>query len=136
MRSSRRISRQLSWQINVTPLVDVMLVLLIVFMVTAPLLSVGIPVHLPKVSAEKVISKQKPIIVTIKDKGQIYLGDKKMTLKELLERVSGMSSPKTAQIFLRADARVSYGAVMNVMGSLNQRGFHSVSLITKDDQKK
>jgi biopolymer transport protein TolR len=120
-------------EINVTPLVDVMLVLLIIFMVTAPLLSAGVPVNLPDSRAKPIEQPQDPVEITLDKSGQPYLGDDKIALDELPQRlaaVAARSPDEPPQIFLRADRTLDYGAVMVVMGELNRAGLNKVSLVT------
>jgi biopolymer transport protein TolR len=127
-RSKRR--RPLA-EINVTPFVDVMLVLLIVFMVTAPLLAVGIPVDLPKTHAQPLSQDREPLSVTIKRDGQIYLQNTPVTEDQLVARLTAIAENGYDQrILVRGDAAVDYGRVMQVMGALNAAGFTRIGLVT------
>jgi len=119
-------------EINVTPLVDVMLVLLIVFMVTAPLLTVGVPVDLPKTKASQISDDQTPMVVTIKPDGQIALQNRIIAVEELLPRLEAVarSKPET-RVFVRGDKNVPYGEVIGIMGQIQEAGFSRVALITK-----
>jgi biopolymer transport protein TolR len=128
-------------EINVTPLVDVMLVLLIIFMVTAPLLTAGVPVNLPESRAKPVDQDQKPVQISIDDKGQIFVDDELTSdaalatkLEEIAGRAPGLDG-KPAAVFLRADQGLGYGKVMKVMGELNHAGLNRVSLITDASSK-
>ena len=119
-------------EINVTPLVDVMLVLLIVFMVTAPLLTVGVPVNLPETAANRIVGQDEPLVITVNDGGKLFLQDTEIELDKLVPRLSAITqNSKDTRIFLRGDETITYGRVMTVMGALNQAGFNRVALITK-----
>ncbi|ATY33763.1 protein TolR [Sphingomonas psychrotolerans] len=127
-------------EINVTPLVDVMLVLLIIFMVTAPLLTAGVPVNLPESRAKALDQEQKPVQLAIDDKGQIFVDDEPVDdagLAAMLEQVAARKGAdgKPPQIFLRADQGLGYGKVMRVMGELNRAGLNRVSLLTNAASK-
>ncbi len=120
-------------EINVTPLVDVMLVLLIIFMVTAPLLSAGVPVNLPDANAKPLNQNPEEISLTIADDGVIYLGETPLepgTLAQKLAEVPPAPDGKRPQVTLRADRDLDYGRVMAVMGELNRAGFTAISLVT------
>jgi len=117
-------------EINVTPFVDVMLVLLIVFMVTAPLLTVGVPVDLPQVSARPVTDSGEPLEVSINADGRVYIQETPVELDALVPRLTAITeSDFSARIHVRGDQSVSYGDIMQVMGRLNQAGFGRVALI-------
>jgi len=118
--------------INVTPLVDVMLVLLIVFMVTAPLLTVGVDVILPKVQNEPINSQMEPLVVSIQRDGQVSLMASPIAFEQLAPRLMAITANKPdTQIFLRGDEAINYGRVMEVMGALTAAGFTKVALITE-----
>jgi biopolymer transport protein TolR len=121
-------------EINVTPLVDVMLVLLIIFMITAPLLMTGVPVNLPDSRAKALDQPKKPVQIAIDAKGAVYLDDQAVdpaALPARLDQIAVASPPgDPTQIFLRADRAVDYGRVMRVMGELNRAGLNKVSLVT------
>ncbi|MFM5950353.1 MAG: ExbD/TolR family protein [Novosphingobium sp.] len=120
-------------EINVTPLVDVMLVLLIIFMVTAPLLSAGVPVNLPDANAKPLNQNPEEISLTIAEDGVIYLGDAALapgTLAQKLAEVPPAPDGKPPQVTLRADRNLDYGRVMAVMGELNRAGFTAIALVT------
>ncbi|WP_380872885.1 protein TolR [Sphingomonas sp. DBB INV C78] len=127
-------------EINVTPLVDVMLVLLIIFMITAPLLVAGVPVNLPDSRAGALDQKDEPIQISIDETGKVFLDDQEVaeaTLADQLGRIAatrgkGKDSP---QIFLRADRGLDYGRVMRVMGELNRAGLNRVALVTAGEEK-
>jgi biopolymer transport protein TolR len=137
-RSRRR--RPIS-EINVTPFVDVMLVLLIVFMVTAPLLTVGVPVDLPKTRAQALSQDREPLSVTIKSNGQIYLQNTPIAEDELVPKLAAIAANGyNERIFVRGDKSVDYGRVMEVMGMLSTAGFTHIGLVTnvvhpKPDEK-
>ena len=118
-------------EINVTPFVDVMLVLLIVFMVTAPLLTVGVPVDLPKTRAQALSQDREPLSVTIKRGGQIYLQNTPIAEDELVPKLAAIAANGYDQrIFVRGDKSVDYGRVMEVMGLLSAAGFTHIGLVT------
>jgi biopolymer transport protein TolR len=119
-------------QINVTPMVDVMLVLLVVFMITAPLLTVGVPVDLPKTAAGRIVGQDEPLVISMNGAGKIFLQDTEIVLDQLVPRLLAISQNKRdTRIFLRADQTIPYGQVMAVMGAMNQAGFNRVALITE-----
>ena len=120
-------------EINVTPFVDVMLVLLIVFMVTAPLLTVGIPVDLPKVKADALTDQKDPIEITVKLDGLIYLGESEVEIDNLIPRLNAITDQNTeARIYVRGDRVVAYGRVMEVMSIINSAGYIKVALVAQN----
>ena len=120
-------------EINVTPFVDVMLVLLIVFMVTAPLLTVGIPVDLPKVKANALTDQRDPIEITVKLDGTVYLSESIVEVKNLIPRLNAITDQNTeARIYIRGDQVVAYGRVMEIMSIINSAGYIKVALITQN----
>ena len=122
--------RRAMTDINVTPLVDVMLVLLIIFMVTAPLLTVGIPVNLPQTRAEPLSNPYEPIVVTITDKGEVYLQETTIADEALVPRLQAITANKPdTKIFVRGDKKIDYGRVMEVMGMIKSAGFTQVALV-------
>ena len=119
-------------QINVTPFVDVMLVLLIVFMITAPLLTVGVSVDLPKTKASQLNSKGDPIIISIKKNGELYIQERKIDILQLLPRLKAISSGnKNLRIYVRGDKDVSYGLVLDTIAKIKSSGFKKVALVAK-----
>ncbi len=127
-RSSRR--RPMA-EINVTPFVDVMLVLLIVFMVTAPLLTAGVPVDLPKTRAQILGQDREPLAVSVQRNGDIYLQNTKIAEDELVPKLQAIAANGYDQrIFVRGDTAVDYGRVMRVMGLLSAAGFTHIGLVT------
>ena len=119
-------------EINVTPFVDVMLVLLIVFMVTAPLLTVGVPVDLPKTKAGQINADQAPLVVTIKEDGSLYLQDNEIPADTLIPRLSAIGDAnKNVRIFVRGDKDVAYGEVIVLMGRIQTAGFERVALVAE-----
>ena len=119
-------------EINVTPFVDVMLVLLIVFMVTAPLLTVGVNVDLPQAQAPSLQGQDEPLAVSVRADGEVYLQDTRVTMEELAPRLRAITQNKPdTRIFVRGDQTIAYGRVMEVMGTLNQAGFSRVALVTQ-----
>ena len=121
-------------EINVTPLVDVMLVLLIIFMVTAPLLTAGVPVNLPDARAKALDQDQEPVQLSIDREGKLFLGDEEVADAALAGRLEGVAAGaregEPPQVYLRADRALDYGRVMRVMGELNRAGLNRVSLVT------
>jgi len=127
----RRRKNKLNAEINVTPLVDVMLVLLIVFMIAAPLLSVGVPIELPKTDAKSLPSQQEPITITVDFDGKIFLQEEEIVLADLATRLVAISgNGYDERIYLRADQDSDYGAVMKVMARVNSAGFSNLGLVT------
>ncbi len=119
-------------EINVTPFVDVMLVLLIVFMVTAPLLTVGIPVDLPKTRAGQISANAAPLVVSIQEGGEIYLQDNAIAEEQLIPRLTAVSEANPdVRIFVRGDRAVSYGEVVELMGRIQTAGFERVALVAQ-----
>ena len=120
-------------EINVTPFVDVMLVLLIVFMVTAPLLTVGIPVDLPKVKANALTDQKDPIEITVKLDGLVYLGESEVEVENLIPRLNAITDQNTeARIYVRGDRDVAYGRVMEIMSIINSAGYVKVALVAQN----
>ncbi|CAN5356409.1 protein TolR [soil metagenome] len=120
-------------EINVTPMVDVMLVLLIIFMVTAPLLVAGVPVNLPDARAKALDQDQKPVSISLDADGRLFVNDAEISSSDLpdrLTRIAARGADKPPQIFLRADEALGYGRVMRVMGELNRAGLNRVALVT------
>ncbi len=117
-------------EINVTPLVDVMLVLLIIFMISAPLLTAGVPVELPKTEAGAMQDVPDPITISIRSDGRLYIGDSEVPFANLSPRLKEMASDTSRPIYVRADGRASYEIVARVMASLSTSGFTSINLIT------
>ena len=119
-------------QINVTPFVDVMLVLLIVFMITAPLLTVGVSVDLPKTKASQLNSKGDPIVVSIKQNGELFLQERLIDSPQLLPRLKAISSGnKNLRIYVRGDKNVPYGIVLDTIAKIKSSGFKKVALVAK-----
>jgi biopolymer transport protein TolR len=120
-------------EINVTPFIDVMLVLLIVFMVTAPLLTAGVQVDLPKSEAGSVNDKdEKPLEVTVSKSGVISIGETKVSKEELIVKLSAITGDDVERrVFIRADQGLSYGVVMEIIGSINKAGYRKVALISE-----
>ena len=123
-------------EINVTPFVDVMLVLLIVFMVTAPLLTVGVEVDLPKTKAGAINADAAPLVVSIKSDGSLYLQETVVTAEVLIPRLRAISNANPdVRIFVRGDRAISYGEVLSVMGRIQSAGFEKVALVAKLPEK-
>ena len=127
-----RSSKEPMSEINVTPFVDVMLVLLIIFMVTAPLLTVGVQVDLPESNADSLQSDNEPLEVTINSEGNIFIQETEITLKELVPKLVAITDNRLdTKIYVRGDEIIDYGRVMKVLGELSGSGFSKVALITK-----
>ena len=119
-------------EINVTPFVDVMLVLLIIFMVTAPLLTVGVQVDLPESNADSIQSDNEPLDVAIKSEGEIFIQETKIKHKELVPKLIAITDNRlVTEIYVRGDEIIDYGRLMKVLGELSGSGFSKVALITK-----
>ncbi len=119
-------------EINVTPFVDVMLVLLIVFMVTAPLLTVGVPVELPKTKAKSIAEAEEPLVITVNAEGLVFIQDTEVEIDQLVPRLRAITENKAdTRIYLRGDKSIDYGRVMEVMSTVNLAGFTRVALITE-----
>ena len=130
-KSSSR-SRSLMSEINVTPFVDVMLVLLIVFMVTAPMLTVGVPVNLPNSEADSLPDDQEPLTLSINFKGETFIQDTKVAFNELVPKLMAISKNRTdTRIYIRGDRNINYGRVMEIMGKLSGSGFSKVALLSE-----
>jgi TonB system transport protein ExbD (group 1) len=125
-------------EINVTPFVDVMLVLLIIFMVAAPLATVSVKVDLPPASAPPSQSPPKPVYISIKPNGSVYIGDFKSPISELgtnLKKQVGRRDPAKERMYIRADVNTEYGDFLEVMNTLQDNGFYSVALVGEDQNK-
>jgi len=118
--------------INVTPMVDVMLVLLIVFMVTAPLLTVGVPINLPKVESQALDAQREPLEISLNQDNELFIADQIIVFDELIPKVRALAGNNNdIRIFLRADNDINYGEVIKVLGALNTSGFLKIALVTK-----
>lgn len=118
-------------EINVTPMVDVMLVLLIIFMVSAPLLTVGVPIDLPQTSANPLNEEKEPLAVTVKSNGEVFFQDTPTAIDEIAPRLIAITNAGYQErIYVRGDRNVNYGQVMKVMGALSSAGFKKVALVT------
>lgn len=131
-RRSGRAKRSPMSEINITPLVDVMLVLLIIFMLTAPMLTVGVPVDLPKTKAATLSEKNEPITLSLNGKGDLFLQETKIDPEALISKLQGIMAAKPdTRIFVRGDKELAYGRVMELMGRLNSAGFNKVALLAE-----
>ena len=120
-------------EINVTPFVDVMLVLLIIFMITAPLLTVGIPVDLPKVKANALTDQKDPLEVTVKLDGRVFLGESEVKVENIIPRLNAITDQNIeTRIYLRGDKVVAYGRMMEILSIINSAGYKKVALITQN----
>lgn len=121
-------------EINVTPFVDVMLVLLIIFMVAAPMLTVGVPIDLPETRAQAMNSETQPITISIRDGGAVYLSETEIPVEEIAAKLEAIAQTGfDERVYVRADAGADYGAVMRVMGRINEAGFRNIGLVTAQD---
>jgi biopolymer transport protein TolR len=124
-------------EINVTPMVDVMLVLLVIFMVAAPLLTVGVPVELPQSKAPAITEQKEPLVITLNAEGKLFLQNTEVGDDELVPRLQAITKNNPdADIYVRGDRAISYGRVMEVMGMVSAAGFSKVSLITEQARDK
>jgi biopolymer transport protein TolR len=131
-RSGRRRSTGFNSTINITPLVDVMLVLLIIFMVTAPMLTVGVPVDLPKTQAAQMNDSVEPLVVSVNAKGETYIQEALVPMSAMIDRLKAITNNNPeAKIYVRGDQKIAYGKVMEVMGAIAAAGFQKVSLIAE-----
>ena len=124
-------------EINVTPMVDVMLVLLIIFMVSAPLLTVGVPIDLPQSQAKNLEQDKEPLTVSVNEKGQIFLQNSEIAAADLVPKMQAVAEARggnEARVYVRGDKKVDYGTMMKVMGQLSSAGFHRVALVTEFEQ--
>jgi biopolymer transport protein TolR len=120
-------------EINVTPFVDVMLVLLIVFMVTAPLLSAGVPVDLPQAPVAPIALSKAPVTVTIGTDGRVFVKDKPVLLADLVGELKAVTAAGDDRIYVRGDKAASYGTIMSVMGTISGAGFAHIALVALND---
>ena len=124
-------------QINVTPMVDVMLVLLVIFMITAPLLKVGVPINLPKTKAKALPEDQTPLSITINKEEKIFVQNTEISLEKLIPKLISISKNRNdRKIFIRADKVLSYGKVVEVMAIITSAGFNKIALVTDFETKK
>ena len=132
----RRHSKALMSEINVTPFVDVMLVLLIIFMVAAPLLTVGVPIDLPETRAQALNSETQPITISINQDGQIFLQETEIAMDELVAKLEAIAQEGYEErIYVRGDQTADYGMVMRVMGRMNEAGFRNIGLVTLQENQ-
>jgi len=119
-------------EINVTPMVDVMLVLLVIFMVTAPLLTVGVPLDLPKTTAAPISDPKPPVILSLNRSGEVFIGDERIEPGDLANRLSGLAVEDPARIvYVRGDQTISYAQLMETLSLVNRAGFAKVSLVAE-----
>ena len=126
-------------EINVTPMVDVMLVLLIIFMVSAPLMTVGVPIDLPKTKAKSLDQDNKPLTLTVNTQGQVFLENSELPADQFVDKLKAVTEARGGldeRIFVRGDKGVQYGIFMQVMGRLSAAGFKRVGLVTESDPGK
>ena len=131
-RTRKRARYQPMSEINVTPFVDVMLVLLIIFMVAAPLLTVGVPIELPKTEAKQLQGEKEPLTISVNRDGRIFLQETEIKLDEIVPKLVAITrSGYDERIYVRGDRRSNYGAVMKVMGTISAAGFRRIALVTE-----
>jgi biopolymer transport protein TolR len=138
-RGRRRGGKAVMSEINVTPMVDVMLVLLIIFMVSAPLMTVGVPIDLPKTKAKSLDQDNQPLTLSVSTQGQVFLQNSEVPADQLVDKLKAVTDARGGldeRIFVRGDKNVQYGAVMQVMGRLSAAGFKRMSLVTESDPGK
>jgi biopolymer transport protein TolR len=136
-RRHRRSRRGVMSEINVTPMVDVMLVLLIIFMISAPLLTVGVPLDLPQSQAKSLDQDKEPLTISVNLQGQVFLQNTEIGVEELVPKLKAITEARGGmdeRIYVRGDKKVDYGTVMKVMGRLSSAGFHRVALVTEVEQ--
>ena len=124
-------------EINVTPMVDVMLVLLIIFMVSAPLLTVGVPIDLPQTQAKSLDQDKEPLTISVNTEGKVFLQNTEIKIEELVPKLQAITQARGGtdeRIYVRGDRKVDYGTVMRVMGRLSAAGFRRVALVTEVEQ--
>ena len=130
----RRGRRAVMSEINVTPFVDVMLVLLIVFMVSAPLLTVGVPLDLPQSQAKSLEQDREPLTISVNVRGQIFLQNTEITPEDLVPKLKAITDARGGldeRVYVRGDKKVDYGTMMRVMGRLSGAGYHRVALVSE-----
>jgi len=134
----KRGRRAVMSEINVTPFVDVMLVLLIVFMVSAPLLTVGVPLDLPQSQAKSLEQDREPLTISVNVQGQVFLQNSEIKVDELVAKLKAITDARSGgfdeRIYVRGDKKVDYGTMMRVMGRLSAAGYHRVALVTEVEQ--
>jgi biopolymer transport protein ExbD len=124
-------------EINVTPMVDVMLVLLVIFMVTAPLLTVGVPLDLPKTKAAAITEPKQPIVLSLQQNGDMFIGDDKLDPAGVPARLAALAAEDPSRIvYVRADRTITYARLMDALGLVNRAGFAKVSLVARADMSK
>ena len=129
--------RRVMSEINVTPMVDVMLVLLIIFMVSAPLLTVGVPIDLPQTQAKSLDQDREPLTVSVNLQGKVFLQNSEIPIEELVPKLKAVTDARGGfdeRVYVRGDRKVDYGTVMRVMGRLSSAGFRRVALVTEVEQ--
>src|SRR5262252_9814586 len=136
-RGRRRGGRAVMSEINVTPMVDVMLVLLIIFMVSAPLLTVGVPIDLPQTRAKSLDQDREPLTLSVSLQGQVFLQNSEIPIDDLVTKLRAVTDARGGydeRIYVRGDRKVDYGTVMRVMGRISSAGFRRVALVTEVEQ--
>ena len=130
-RNKRSAKKTLMSEMNVTPMIDVMLVLLVIFMVAAPLLTVGVKVNLPEANAPSVDSQEKPIVVYMDSAQKVYVGEIEVNVETIAAKLKAIAGETDAKIFVRGDKSLPYGVIMELMGKISSSGFKKVVLVTE-----
>lgn len=130
-RNKRSAKKALMSEMNVTPMIDVMLVLLVIFMVAAPLLTVGVKVNLPEANAPSVDSQEKPIVVYMDSAQKVYVGEIEVNVETIAAKLKAIAGETDAKIFVRGDKSLPYGVIMELMGKISSSGFKKVVLVTE-----
>ncbi|MDR2781561.1 MAG: protein TolR [Holosporaceae bacterium] len=133
----KRTRRVLMSDMNVTPMIDVMLVLLVIFMITAPLMTVGVKVDLPTANAPNISDNETPVVVYVNKEGHVFIGEIEVDMETLPDKLRAITKENTAdaKIFVKGDKSLSYGAIMDVMGRVSSSGFKKVVLVTELPKK-
>lgn len=130
-RNKRSAKKTLMSEMNVTPMIDVMLVLLVIFMVAAPLLTVGVKVNLPEANAPSVDSQEKPIVVYMDSARKVYVGEIEVNVETIAAKLKAIAGEIDAKIFVKGDKSLPYGVIMELMGKISSSGFKKVVLVTE-----
>ena len=135
-KKARRPRRPIMSDVNVTPMIDVMLVLLIVFMIAAPMMTTGVKVNLPSATAPNVTENEKPIVVNIDAEGRVYIGNTEIDADTVGIKLRNIVGDTSIKIFVKGDKILSYGSIMEVMGNISEAGFKKVVLVTELPKKR
>lgn len=136
LKRARRPRPALMSDVNVTPMIDVMLVLLIIFMITAPMMTTGVEVNLPRASTPNVTENEKPIVVNMDHEGRVYIGNTEVEPDTLAVKLQAIAGDANAKIFVKGDKSLPYGSIMGIMGMVREAGFKKVVLVTELPKKR